>query len=111
MDSEAERRDRPRRPCCTQNCPRRIDQFTLLHLVGDLVGVLDALGAERAVIVATHSRRVRSDHPSRRGAYFGGLGLVPVTSAVAGKAGPHQKRQPRRRLLTPMKPSASSLCA
>jgi pimeloyl-ACP methyl ester carboxylesterase len=30
--------------------PEAIDQFTLLHLVGDIVGVLDALGAEQAVI-------------------------------------------------------------
>jgi hypothetical protein len=43
------------------------------------------------------------------GAQFGGPRLVPVTRAVAGNAGPHQKRQPRRRLLTSMKPSASSL--
>ena len=31
--------------------PEAIDQYTLLHLVGDMVGVLDALGAETAVIV------------------------------------------------------------
>ncbi len=31
--------------------PEAIDQYTLLHLVGDLVGVLDALGVETAVIV------------------------------------------------------------
>src|SRR5215468_10173047 len=31
--------------------PEVIDQFTLLHLVGDMVGVLDTLGAEQAVIV------------------------------------------------------------
>jgi pimeloyl-ACP methyl ester carboxylesterase len=31
--------------------PEAIDQYTLLHLVGDMVGLLDALGAERAVIV------------------------------------------------------------
>ena len=30
--------------------PQEIDQYTLLHLVGDMVGLLDALGAERAVI-------------------------------------------------------------
>jgi pimeloyl-ACP methyl ester carboxylesterase len=30
--------------------PEAIDQFTLLHLVGDMVGVLDALGVEQAVI-------------------------------------------------------------
>jgi pimeloyl-ACP methyl ester carboxylesterase len=31
--------------------PEAIDQYTLLHLVGDMVGLLDALGAESAVIV------------------------------------------------------------
>src|SRR5262245_32855964 len=31
--------------------PEAIDQYTLLHLVGDMLGLLDALGAERAVIV------------------------------------------------------------
>jgi len=31
--------------------PEEIDQYTLLHLVGDVVGLLDALGAETAVIV------------------------------------------------------------
>ena len=31
--------------------PEAIDQYTLLHLVGDMVGVLDALGDETAVIV------------------------------------------------------------
>src|SRR6267143_3999545 len=30
--------------------PEAIDQYTLLHLVGDMVGLLDALGAEEAVI-------------------------------------------------------------
>ena len=30
--------------------PEAIDQYTLLHIVGDMVGVLDALGAEQAVI-------------------------------------------------------------
>ena len=30
--------------------PEAIDQYTLLHLVGDMVGLLDALGAEKAVI-------------------------------------------------------------
>src|SRR5260370_11220007 len=32
--------------------PEAIDQYTLLHLVGDMVGLLDALGAERAAIAA-----------------------------------------------------------
>src|ERR1700751_4989742 len=31
--------------------PEQIDQYTLLHLVGDMVGLLDALGLETAVIV------------------------------------------------------------
>jgi pimeloyl-ACP methyl ester carboxylesterase len=31
--------------------PREIDQYTLLHLVGDVVGVLDALGIAKATIV------------------------------------------------------------
>jgi pimeloyl-ACP methyl ester carboxylesterase len=30
--------------------PEAIDQYTLLHLTGDMVGVLDALGAQTAVI-------------------------------------------------------------
>ncbi len=30
--------------------PEAIDQYTLLHLVGDIVGLLDALGVQRAVI-------------------------------------------------------------
>jgi pimeloyl-ACP methyl ester carboxylesterase len=30
--------------------PHAIDQFTLFHLVGDIIGLLDALGAETAVI-------------------------------------------------------------
>ena len=31
--------------------PAEIDQYTLLHLTGDIVGLLDALGAQSAVIV------------------------------------------------------------
>jgi pimeloyl-ACP methyl ester carboxylesterase len=30
--------------------PEAIDQYTLLHLVGDMVGLIDALGAEQAII-------------------------------------------------------------
>jgi pimeloyl-ACP methyl ester carboxylesterase len=49
--------------------PEQIDQYTLLHLIGDMVGVLDALGAETAVIaghdwgapVAWHSALLRPD--------------------------------------------------
>jgi pimeloyl-ACP methyl ester carboxylesterase len=49
--------------------PESIDQYTLLHLVGDMVGLLDALGAEQAVIaghdwgapVAWHAALLRPD--------------------------------------------------
>jgi pimeloyl-ACP methyl ester carboxylesterase len=51
------------------DAPEAIDQFTLLHLVGDMVGLLDALGAEDAVIaghdwgapVAWHAALLRPD--------------------------------------------------
>src|ERR1700747_2089700 len=49
--------------------PEPIDQYTLLHLVGDMIGVLDALDYERAVIaghdwgapVAWHGALLRPD--------------------------------------------------
>ena len=49
--------------------PEAIDQYTLFHLIGDMVGLLDALGAERAVIaghdwgapVAWHAALMRPD--------------------------------------------------
>lgn len=49
--------------------PNEIDQYTLLHLVGDMVGLLDALDAESAVIaghdwgapVAWHAALLRPD--------------------------------------------------
>ena len=49
--------------------PEAIDQYTLLHLVGDMVGLLDALGADKAVIaghdwgapVAWHAALLRPD--------------------------------------------------
>jgi pimeloyl-ACP methyl ester carboxylesterase len=49
--------------------PEAIDQYTLLHLVGDMVGLLDVLGAETAVIaghdwgapVAWHCALLRPD--------------------------------------------------
>src|ERR1700704_5652056 len=33
------------------DAPEAIDQYTILHLIGDMVGILDALGAATAVIV------------------------------------------------------------
>jgi pimeloyl-ACP methyl ester carboxylesterase len=49
--------------------PEAIDQYTMLHLVGDMVGVLDALGEETAVVaghdwgapVAWHAALLRPD--------------------------------------------------
>jgi pimeloyl-ACP methyl ester carboxylesterase len=49
--------------------PDQIEQYTLFHLVGDMVGLLDALGAEQAVIaghdwgapVAWHGALLRPD--------------------------------------------------
>ena len=49
--------------------PEAIDQYTLFHLVGDMVGLLDAIGAEQAVIaghdwgapVAWHAALLRPD--------------------------------------------------
>jgi pimeloyl-ACP methyl ester carboxylesterase len=49
--------------------PEAIDQYTLFHIVGDMVGLLDALGAEQAVIaghdwgapVAWHAALLRPD--------------------------------------------------
>jgi pimeloyl-ACP methyl ester carboxylesterase len=51
------------------DAPQEIDQYTLLHLVGDMVGLLDALGVARAVIaghdwgapVAWQAARLRPD--------------------------------------------------
>jgi pimeloyl-ACP methyl ester carboxylesterase len=51
------------------DAPEAIDQYTLLHLVGDMVGLLDALGEPRAVIaghdwgapVAWHAALLRPD--------------------------------------------------
>lgn len=62
--------------------PEQIDQYTLLHLVGDMIGLLDALGAETAVIVghdwgapvAWHAALLRPDR------FRGVIGLsVPFT--------------------------------
>jgi pimeloyl-ACP methyl ester carboxylesterase len=51
------------------DAPEAIEQYTLLHQVGDMIGVLDALGAETAVIaghdwgalVAWHAALLRPD--------------------------------------------------
>ena len=51
------------------DAPAEIDRYTLLHLVGDMLGLLDGLGAQTAVIaghdwgapVAWHSAQLRPD--------------------------------------------------
>jgi len=51
------------------DCPEGIDKYTLLHLVGDMVSLLDTLGVETAVIaghdwgapVAWHAALLRPD--------------------------------------------------
>ena len=48
------------------DAPEAIDQYTLLHLVGDMVGLLDALGAATAVIVGP--RLGRAGRLARRAA-------------------------------------------
>jgi epoxide hydrolase A/B len=66
--------------------PEAIDQYTLLHLVGDMVGLLDALGVQRAVIaghdwgavVAWHAALLRPDR----------------FRAVIGLSLPHMQRSP-----------------
>jgi pimeloyl-ACP methyl ester carboxylesterase len=68
--------------------PEAIDQYTLLHLVGDMVGVLDALKAETAVIaghdwgapVAWHAALLRPDR----------------FRAVIGLSVPYRPRGPHR---------------
>jgi epoxide hydrolase A/B len=51
------------------DAPEAIDQYTLFHMLGDMVGLLDALGAEQSVIaghdwgavVAWHAAQLRPD--------------------------------------------------
>jgi pimeloyl-ACP methyl ester carboxylesterase len=74
--------------------PEAIDQFTLLHLVDDMVGVLDALGAEQAVIaghdwgarVAWYAALLRPDRfravITLSVPYASSRGLVPPTSVM-----------------------------
>ncbi len=33
------------------DCPESVDAYTILHLVGDMVGLLDALGEEQAILI------------------------------------------------------------
>ncbi|HXV92121.1 MAG TPA: alpha/beta hydrolase [Pseudonocardia sp.] len=69
------------------DAPAEVERYTILHLVGDAVGVLDAVGAERAVVVghdwgapvAWHTALLRPDR----------------VRGVVGLSVPHLPRSPR----------------
>jgi pimeloyl-ACP methyl ester carboxylesterase len=69
--------------------PQAIDQYTLFHLIGDMVGVLDTLGAATAVIVghdwgatvAWHAALLRPDR-------FRAVAALSVPFRPRGKAPP-----------------------
>ena len=89
--------------------PEAIDQYTLLHLVGDVVGLLDALGEEHAVIaghdwgapVAWYAALMRPDR------FRGVIGLsVPFTAARAGAADHSHAADRRRSILSAVLPGS-----
>ena len=71
------------------DAPDAIDQYTLLHIIGDMVGLLDALDGEQAVIVghdwgalvAWHAARLRPDR-------FRGVIGLSVPFGARGSARP-----------------------
>jgi pimeloyl-ACP methyl ester carboxylesterase len=71
------------------DAPEAIDQYTILHLVGDMVGLLDAFGEEEAVIaghdwgapVAWHAAQLRPDR-------FRAVVALSVPYRARGKARP-----------------------
>jgi pimeloyl-ACP methyl ester carboxylesterase len=73
----------------TTDMPPSVDQYTQLHLVGDLVGMLDALEIERSVVVghdwggpvAWHSALLRPDRfvgVAALSIHWGGVAPVPT---------------------------------
>ena len=74
------------------DAPAEIEKYTLLHVVGDMVGVLDALGAETAAIaghdwgapVAWHAAQMRPD-------LFRGVIGLSVPSRPRGASPPTAK--------------------
>ena len=73
----------------TTDLPDRVDEYTQLHLVGDIVGLLDAYGIERAAVVghdwggpvAWHCALLRPDRFDAVAAlsvHFGGIAPVPT---------------------------------
>ncbi len=70
-------------------CRRGVDEYTMLHLVGDIVGVLDAFGIDSAVVVghdwggpvAWHCALLRPDRfhaVAGLSVHFGGIAPVPT---------------------------------
>jgi pimeloyl-ACP methyl ester carboxylesterase len=81
------------------DAPAAIEDYTILHLVGDAIGVLDAVGAERAVVVghdwggpvAWHTALLRPDRVSGvvgLSVPFRPRGSVRPTDAFARRFGP-----------------------
>lgn len=81
----------------TTDRPLAVEEYTQLHLVGDIVGMLDALGVEQAVIVghdwggpvAWHSALLRPDRFPAIAAlsiHFGGVAAVPTPRVAPTEA-------------------------
>jgi pimeloyl-ACP methyl ester carboxylesterase len=81
------------------DAPEAVEAYTILHLVGDVVGVLDTLGADQAIVVghdwgapvAWHTALLRPDRV--RGVVglsvpFSGRGTARPTDALAHRFGP-----------------------
>ena len=77
------------------DAPEEVDQYTILHLVGDIMGLLDALGAPQAVIVghdwgapvAWHCALLRPDRV--RGVAGLSVPFFPRTSTRPSLTMPH----------------------
>ena len=76
--------------------PEAIDQYTVFHMVGDMVGLLDALGADQAIIaghdwgaaVASQAAQLRPDR------FRGVIGLSVPFRARARHGRPQSCRRP-----------------
>ena len=71
------------------DAPQAIDQYTILHLVGDMVGILDALGAATAVIVGHDwGASVASQAALTRPDRFRAVAALSIPFRPRGKAPP-----------------------
>src|SRR5215469_1587254 len=79
--------------------PESIDAYTIFHLVGDVIGLLDALGEQQAVVighdwgapVAWHTALFRPDdvRATVRMALFGASGQNPTVPDMIVRPGEH----------------------